>query len=488
MLRITPRRAFGALCLASVLLVGAGLAASAAQSNLLGAGLRPAPAATYVIGTASGPLFYVQNNGTAPFDTFGVAGTAGVGPDAIGVLGYGASTAHANLALTGYDIGPGSVASVGYAAYPEPFNGPGSTQTTGVLGIAPDGDGVMGQTSVVDGSFTGIGSSGYGGVVGVDNSTGEDNAGVIGITTNGVYGVEGLSEENEGGGVFGESLGSGDGIDGLSFGAGYGLHAQSFGSGAAVYANGSSGDAIDAVTGGPYGLSAYGVTIGAYGVSPVQGVWGAGHVFGVVGQAAVSGGIPLELVNSTLNTVFYVSDTGNVFQLGSTYPLVATSGGAVGRTFTPKATTQTIEDSGSGAIANGAGIVRLDPAFAQLIDQGGYQVFLTPDGDCNGLYVAQKNASGFAVRELRGGRSTLAFDYRIIARQYGHAGDRVVLAANAAAFGAARLKAAPLPANRIPSNLRALLAARARPFSKGAPYDTFAIPRAAAGLMRNFGR
>jgi hypothetical protein len=43
-------------------------------------------------------------------------------------------------------------------------------------------------------------------------------------------------------------------------------------------------------------------------------------------------------------------------------------------------------------------------------------VFLTPQGDCNGLYVAQKSSAGFEVRELRGGRSSLTFDYRIVAK------------------------------------------------------------------------
>jgi hypothetical protein len=488
---VSPRHAFGALCLASVALVGVGLTASAAQSKLFGATLRPAPAATYVIGTTSGPLFLVENNGTAPFDTFGVTGIAGVGPDAIGVLGYGGSTSYANLALTGYDIGPGSVASVGYATYPEPSTGPGLTQTTGVLGIAPDGDGVMGRTSVAHGSFNLDQGSGYAGVVGVDGSDsgGQLDAGVLGETHTGAYGVEGISY-NAIGGVLGISQ-SGDGVDGISY-TRYGVTAESAGTFAAINASSSSGsgDAIDAYAGGSYGISAQGKSIGAYGVSPEQGVRGIGNQVGVVGQAGVAGAVPLDLLNSSLSSVFYVDDHGNVFEHGTTSTFVATSGGAVGRMFTPKSTTQTMEDVGSGAIANGVAVVRLDPSFAQLIDRGGYQVFLTPKGDCNGLYVAQENASAFVVRELHGGRSTLAFDYRIVGRQYGHATDRVAIAPNAAAVGDPQVKPAPLPANRAALDARLATAMRTHStaYANGTAPSAFAIPRAAAGLVQNFGR
>lgn len=45
-----------------------------------------------------------------------------------------------------------------------------------------------------------------------------------------------------------------------------------------------------------------------------------------------------------------------------------------------------------------------------------YLVFLTPQGDANPLFVAQKMPSGFFVRESKGGRSMLFFDYRIVAQ------------------------------------------------------------------------
>jgi hypothetical protein len=54
----------------------------------------------------------------------------------------------------------------------------------------------------------------------------------------------------------------------------------------------------------------------------------------------------------------------------------------------------------------------------------GYRVFVTPEGDSKGLYVA-KAAGGFFVREQQGGRSTLPFDYRIVAKPREENGTRL---------------------------------------------------------------
>ena len=63
----------------------------------------------------------------------------------------------------------------------------------------------------------------------------------------------------------------------------------------------------------------------------------------------------------------------------------------------------------------------LDPTFALTVNtEMGYHVFLTLNGDCEGLYVASKTAGGFEVRELRGGKSNIGFDYRIVARRRGY--------------------------------------------------------------------
>ena len=79
------------------------------------------------------------------------------------------------------------------------------------------------------------------------------------------------------------------------------------------------------------------------------------------------------------------------------------------------------EDAGSGTLQSGAATIMLDTNFAQVVNTGvEYHVFLTPGGDCKGLYVANKGANGFEVRELGGGSSGIAFDYRIMAKRKGY--------------------------------------------------------------------
>ncbi len=81
------------------------------------------------------------------------------------------------------------------------------------------------------------------------------------------------------------------------------------------------------------------------------------------------------------------------------------------------------EDFGSEQLSNGAAVVRLEPDFGQTVNTGvEYHVFLTPNGDCKGLYVSQKSSTSFEVRELGGGQSNVRFDYRIVAlrKNYEH--------------------------------------------------------------------
>jgi len=74
------------------------------------------------------------------------------------------------------------------------------------------------------------------------------------------------------------------------------------------------------------------------------------------------------------------------------------------------------EDFGSAELVGGVATVRLDSRFMQTVNtKMEYHVFLTPNGDCKGLYVHQKTANSFEVRELGNGNSSVKFDYRITA-------------------------------------------------------------------------
>jgi len=78
------------------------------------------------------------------------------------------------------------------------------------------------------------------------------------------------------------------------------------------------------------------------------------------------------------------------------------------------------EDAGSGHLSNGVATITLEPVFAQTVNTDvDYHVFLTPNGDCKGLYVTRKSATSFEVHELGGGTSSLDFDYRVLAKRKG---------------------------------------------------------------------
>jgi len=79
------------------------------------------------------------------------------------------------------------------------------------------------------------------------------------------------------------------------------------------------------------------------------------------------------------------------------------------------------EDFGSGQLSGGSARISLDAAFASTVNAGeNYHVFLTPNGECEGLYVAGRTAGGFEVRELHHGASNVEFDYRIVAKRRGY--------------------------------------------------------------------
>jgi hypothetical protein len=79
------------------------------------------------------------------------------------------------------------------------------------------------------------------------------------------------------------------------------------------------------------------------------------------------------------------------------------------------------EDFGAARLQDGAAVVPIDPTFVQSVNTDlDYHVFLTPNADCRGVYVAQKFPTSFEVREVGGGHSNIAFDFRVVARRRGY--------------------------------------------------------------------
>jgi hypothetical protein len=112
--------------------------------------------------------------------------------------------------------------------------------------------------------------------------------------------------------------------------------------------------------------------------------------------------------------------SGNLFCTGTLAPVIKQANGTAAALYTVQSSENWVEDFGSAALANGAAVVSLKPDLATAVNSSAsYHVFLTPNGDCEGLYVTNRTPTSFEVRELRGGRSSVSFDYRIVVHRKG---------------------------------------------------------------------
>jgi hypothetical protein len=201
---------------------------------------------------------------------------------------------------------------------------------------------------------------------------------------------------------------------------------------------------------GTYGQSESASVEGSNFVTFIDGVWGDSGVSGGTGtQGTADDGWAFYGANnspSAFATMYLENDESSA----SNYPVLSTFGGPTyggscdidvsgdltcSGTLTgvvPAGNSRKVavssigsaenwfEDAGSGQLSNGAAVVNIESVFGETVNTGvEYHVFLTPNGDCKGLYVAQKSPTSFTVRELGGGTSSIAFDYRIMAKRKG---------------------------------------------------------------------
>jgi hypothetical protein len=81
---------------------------------------------------------------------------------------------------------------------------------------------------------------------------------------------------------------------------------------------------------------------------------------------------------------------------------------------------------GTARLTNGEAVIELPEHFSMVTAEEGLTVQVTPWEDCNGLYVAERSTSRIVVRELRGGRSNIKFDYLVQGVRKGYENYQVV--------------------------------------------------------------
>jgi hypothetical protein len=117
---------------------------------------------------------------------------------------------------------------------------------------------------------------------------------------------------------------------------------------------------------------------------------------------------------------------GDFIATGTKSALVETASYGKRLLYAVESTENWFEDFGGAQLVKGRASVKLDPIFAETVNaESEYYVFLTPKADCEGVYVANQTGTSFEVRELRHGTSSVAFDYRIVAKRKGHEGVRL---------------------------------------------------------------
>jgi len=297
------------------------------------------------------------------------------------------------------------------------------------------------------------------GALGVFNGNGTE--GVYGQTTGsvGVLGVsdvnravEGDDYANGGLAVFGDELGTSGstiGVLGQTFSpSSIAVEGANFGGGGfGVYGYTDRSDSTFANAAGVLGVDVSGSSLGA-GLEFASGVWGDTSDNIAVGMLATAdaGNAMAVFNNSTTNSTMYITNfeesspgafildissfyggfcnflaNGTLSCSGGLTTVVPTDSAKNVQVYSVQSPENWFEDFGSSQLSGGSAIVRLEPGFAQTVNTAtDYHVFLTPKGECNGLYVTNENAGGFEVRELGHGKSAVAFDYRIVAHRKGY--------------------------------------------------------------------
>jgi hypothetical protein len=184
------------------------------------------------------------------------------------------------------------------------------------------------------------------------------------------------------------------------------------------------------------GLEPFGVAGDAQNVSGVipVGVWGTADAgSGVAGENnstvepagvfvnfnATTGSLAFEAEGTKGHCTMDIS--GNLNCTGTVGAVIHLPNDNWTRFYNVESPENWFEDFGSGQLSRGKSLIKLESNFAAAVNSSvDYHVFLTPIGDSRGLYVARKTATSFEVREQAGGMSSVAFDYRIVAKRQGY--------------------------------------------------------------------
>lgn len=393
-----------------------------------------------VSGSMTGALLTATNQGSGG-NAIALLGKSPSGRGVVGETSFNStSTRNRESGVVGIDSSASGSFNAGVRG--------NSTVGTGVQGVSMLANGVDGQTSSATGGFA---------ILGEDlNTTFAGNVGVAGMSSLGT-GAEGIST-GAGTGVFAKSA-DGTGLVAFSHDTGASITGSRIGmnvlagsmavdvginvtSGQAIVANDKCserqgcGSVTITANDGTQGMAVLARSFDSTAISAETG--GGSNPTVLIESSATpapGGATPLdiEVVPPSFNPPVMQLDTAGNMTIAGTLtqngPMIATSRSSSGETdvtYVPRDSSAVVEDFGEAQLVSGRAYVALDSRFAALIDKARpYLVFVTPLGDSDGLFIRAKAANGFEVVESRGGRSNIAFDYRIVAKPYDSSGPRL---------------------------------------------------------------
>lgn len=350
-------------------------------------------------------------------------GARAIDEDGFGLVSQNSSTtgtavlaSGANLALT-YWLGSGGV-----------FNG----STTGAIGNAKNanGTGVAGVgnsgtmvSTLTDGS--GVAGVGDTGLYGTSNGT--NGTGIIGVGGDVGGDTSAITTNNTGSGISGSGLtmgvfgyaGNGD-VDGANEGNAGGEFTLDADNDPTTN-SGDNGNRARAILAGYNDVTPDGSLVsnnsyyGGYfsggsesSGTPSYAYVGMRYRTNNEGDGVLTGGGPTQ-------------DNGQDYKIigtGLVSTLINDSENKPRVLFAPEAPEIVFQDFGVGKLISGQVRILLDPVLKgslHIDNEHPLKVYVTLEGDCNGIYVTDKSANGFTVKELQGGTSNVSFSWQIVA-------------------------------------------------------------------------
>ncbi|MFO7613016.1 MAG: hypothetical protein R6W71_00070 [Bacteroidales bacterium] len=387
---------------------------------------------TYTLGGGSGGAFTGNTVGVAGWGTSTTSGYGGYFSGTHGSYNKASNSSGTGIVVMGNN-GSGGLLSTGSGGSLTGYHGILSRGTnSGGVGIIALGSGYTSYSLMSDGlggafrAYHGILSKGGNattgtGVIGVGNNLSENTI----LTTGSGGAFTGYH------GAFGKGVNVAGGTGIIGFGNNLSTYN--------VYPGGSGG-AFTGINAGTVGFatdasSGTGVVGAGNNLAPITHALGSGGAFtgfdfGVCGystststaQGTIRAGGYFETADGRYAyvAVYDRASQTNRKIIGSSgvSTIVKNTKGELVTLTCPEAPEELFMDFGIGQLINGFAHIPIDPDLSiniNVSENHPLKVFITPEGDCNGLYVTNKSATGFDVVEMQGGKSNIPFSWQIVA-------------------------------------------------------------------------